>query len=77
MPPGAFKCIDWTDATLDNGLFTDKSDIEMVSNLFDCVPGLSEQGNQLDLRMSHRDPSQRPSAAEALADPWFDAIKTS
>ncbi len=71
MPPGAFKCKAWTAATLVNAAYTVKSDIEMVGNLFNCVPGLSEQGDQLSQQMRHVDPARRPSATEALGAPWF------
>jgi hypothetical protein len=71
MPPGAFSCVNWTAATLVGAVYTDKSDVEMVGQLFDCILSLSEQGEQLRLRMCHDDPTQRPTAAEALLEPWF------
>ena len=54
-----------------DGVYTDKSDVEMVGNLFSYICSLSEQGHLLSQRMCHSDPTQRPSAAEALGDPWF------
>lgn len=70
--PGSFRCKQWTALTLTGDIFTDKSDIEMVGNLFGIsVSGISDMGQQLQQRMCLFDPTQRPSATQALLDPWF------
>ena len=63
----------WTDETLVDGLYTDRSDIHMVGRmvrlLFDVQ--LSVLGQALVQKMVAPDATLRPTAMEALADPWF------
>jgi serine/threonine protein kinase len=41
----------------------------------DELPWISEMGQDLIRAMLQRDPEDRPTAEEALAHPWFDAVR--
>lgn len=63
----------WTNETLVAGLYTDRSDVHMVGRMVRVLHDvqLSVLGQALVQKMVALDAKLRPTAMEALADPWF------
>lgn len=72
IPQAWFKC--WTESTLEGGRYTAASDMQLVGRLMSIV-FKSAPGQDLQLLLTQSDAKLRPSAAGALAHPWFTSTE--